>query len=609
MTSLLILDDDPDCGALIAKFAARLGKSAAYFSDPTAFVAAAIAGGRDVDVIVDMQMPRLDGIDVIEQLFEKNFDGRIFLMSGGGRSMLEAGRRVLGGSEGLISGVLPKPFGQNDLKRLLEGEGKVRPTLWETPVFSKADPEPQFDVDSLFENLCPAFQPKIAAGSRRIVGYEVLARLDKADGSALGAEELLGRLKMAGRSDDATWQLSRKAIDWSIENLASDQSLAINFEPDTISNIDLVDQVCAYALDSGLEPEQFVFEITEHQNLPRRLDILRKITKLRTKGFGVAIDDFGVGFSSLQQLSSFPFSEIKIDREFVSRMLEDPIALSVVRAAIQMGSSAGMSCTAEGVEDEETALALEAMGCSALQGFWVSKPLMSEEASAFAMSYQPPANVCEAEQGDGGPDKAAGGYHVAIVDDEAAVRQTLVRGLSRLGFSCRPFCSGKDFLESLESEHFDCCLLDFRMPQIDGLDTLKAIPSNHRGMPVLIFTSHADLKLAVDVMSEGAVDLIEKPSTMKAIAERINERVIASRGLRFKLRLATESKKSLENLTPREREVAALTAEGKSSKEVALVLGLSHRTVEVHRANILKKTNTRNATELTRLYEQASFSD
>lgn len=609
MTSLLILDDDPECGALIAKFAARLGRSAAYFSDPSAFIVAAIAGGGVVDVIVDMQMPELDGIDVIEQLFEKKFDGRIFLMSGRGRSMLEAGRRVLRGNEGLICGVLPKPFGQSDLKRILEGEEQVGPVQWETLVSSKSDPEPQYGVDFLVENIRPAFQPKIAAGNRRIVGYEVLARVDTGDGITLGAEELLSRLKMAGGVDNATWCLSQKAIDWSIENLAPDQCLAVNIEPETISNIDLIDQICAYTLKAGLEPGQFVFEITEHQNLPRRLDILRKITKLRTKGFGVAIDDFGVGFSSLQQFSSFPFSEIKIDREFVSKMLEDPIALSVVRAAIQMGSSAGMSCTAEGVEDEETALALEAMGCSALQGFWVSKPLMPEEAAAFAKSYQLQGNFCEADQEDTRHDNGAGRYHIAIVDDEAAVRQTLVRGLSRLGFSCRPFCSGKDFLESLESDYFDCCLLDFRMPQIDGLDTLKAIPSNHRGMPVLIFTSHADLKLAVDVMSEGAVDLIEKPSTMKAIAERINERVIASRGLRFKLRLATESKKSLESLTPREREVAALTAEGKSSKEVALVLGLSHRTVEVHRANILKKTNTRNATELARLYEQSSFSD
>ena len=98
---------------------------------------------------------------------------------------------------------------------------------------------------------------------------------------------------------------------------------------------------------------------------------------------------------------------------------------------------------------------------------------------------------------------------VAIVDDESGVRQTLVRGLERHGFLCRPFRSGVDFLDSLEFEMPDCVVLDLRMPDLDGMEVLNRIPAEAQGIPIILLTSHGEISLAVEAMQNGAVDFVE----------------------------------------------------------------------------------------------------
>ncbi|WP_370220885.1 response regulator transcription factor [Qipengyuania sp.] len=176
------------------------------------------------------------------------------------------------------------------------------------------------------------------------------------------------------------------------------------------------------------------------------------------------------------------------------------------------------------------------------------------------------------------------------------------------GFLCRPFRSGVDFLESLEFEQPDCIVLDLRMPEMDGLTVLEKLPSETLAIPVIILTSHGDVSLAVKAMKGGAADFVEKPVSIKQFAETIREHIAQSGELRRHLSEIEQSKSLLARLTSRESEIAALIVGGSSNKEIARDLNISPRTVEVHRANIFKKLDVRNAVEFALIFEKAQLS-
>lgn len=197
---------------------------------------------------------------------------------------------------------------------------------------------------------------------------------------------------------------------------------------------------------------------------------------------------------------------------------------------------------------------------------------------------------------------------VAIVDDESDVRQALVRGLEKHGFLCRPFRSGVDFLESLEFELPDCIVLDTQMPEMDGLTVLGQLPTETLAIPVIMLTSQGEIGLAAKAMRSGAADFAQKPVSITQFAGKIGEHIAHSAELRRHLAEIEQSKSLMARLTPRESEIAARVVDGSSNKQIARDLGISPRTVEVHRANIFKKLDVRNAVEFALIFEKAQLS-
>ena len=338
----------------------------------------------------------------------------------------------------------------------------------------------------------------------------------------------------------------------------------------------------------------------------------KSFTKLRVAGYGIAIDDFGIGFSSLKQLSDFPFSELKIDGNFVARMEQEERAAEIVRAMVRLAKRTGILCTAERVETESAAQILEEAGCDQLQGFWTGRPAPADEAARLvsdaARTDRKKVESLLSASPDQSDDDTKSRPLVAIVDDESGVRQTLVRGLERQGFACRPYRSGVDFLESLEFELPDCVILDMRMPEMNGMAVLESVPDEAQAVPIIILTSHGEISLAVEAMKNGAVDFIEKPVSIKEFARKINEHIAHSIELRRQVDEVERNKSLIALLTSRESEIAAQIVDGNSNKEIARTLDISPRTVEVHRANIFKKLGVRNAVEFTLIFEKANLS-
>ena len=194
---------------------------------------------------------------------------------------------------------------------------------------------------------------------------------------------------------------------------------------------------------------------------------------------------------------------------------------------------------------------------------------------------------------------------VAIVDDQRDVRTTIGRGLGRLGYRCHPFASGKDLLDALDYLEPDCVLLDFRMPQMDGMETLRAFPASKKHIPVIFFTSHGDIPLAVQAMKSGAVDFVEKPGTFKLIAAKIDAALSSGSTAQQQSVSMRESRQRVESLTPREQQVMVLACQGLSSRDIAEQLGLSIRTIDSHRYHAIGKLGESKLVNIMRILEEA----
>jgi EAL domain-containing protein (putative c-di-GMP-specific phosphodiesterase class I) len=167
-------------------------------------------------------------------------------------------------------------------------------------------------------------------------------------------------------------------------------SVAVNVSPRQMENSEQLFQAVQLALErSGLAPNRLELEITESSLLSHESHVLQTLHRLRAIGIRIAIDDFGTGYSSLGQLRSFPFDRIKIDKSFIVSLGQSVDATAVIRAIAALGIGLGMTTTAEGVETQEQAAAVEADGCTDIQGFLISKPIPPSHIDALIRQYMP----------------------------------------------------------------------------------------------------------------------------------------------------------------------------------------------------------------------------
>lgn len=190
---------------------------------------------------------------------------------------------------------------------------------------------------------------------------------------------------------------------------------------------------------------------------------------------------------------------------------------------------------------------------------------------------------------------------IHIVDDEDSVRRSAGFMLKTSGFLVQPWSSGVEFLKDVRNVEPGCILLDVRMPEMDGLEVQKTLHERGVTMPVIILTGHGDIGIAVRAMKAGAVDFIEKPFEKEVLLNAIAaafERLDATgeAGAR-----AEEAAVVLGALSPREREVLEGLAQGLPNKTIAYDLGISARTVEVHRANVMSKLGARSLSDALRI--------
>lgn len=193
------------------------------------------------------------------------------------------------------------------------------------------------------------------------------------------------------------------------------------------------------------------------------------------------------------------------------------------------------------------------------------------------------------------------GPTVFVVDDEPSVRDSLRLLLKSVGLPTQLMGSAAEFLASYKPNHPGCLVLDVRMPAMSGLELQQELNLRGATIPVIFITGHGDVPMAVEAMQHGAFDFLQKPFRDQDLIDRIQRALATDAKTRGELKERDRIRERLESLTPREREVLALMAQGKPNKVMAYELGVSQRTVEIHRSRVMEKSGADSLAQLVRM--------
>jgi RNA polymerase sigma factor (sigma-70 family) len=194
---------------------------------------------------------------------------------------------------------------------------------------------------------------------------------------------------------------------------------------------------------------------------------------------------------------------------------------------------------------------------------------------------------------------------VFIVDDDPSIRFAMQALMDSVNLQHEIFASADEFLEKVTDQRPGCLVLDIRMPGLGGLELQEELLQRGNTVPIIFITGHGDVPMAVDAMQKGAVDFIQKPFRDQDLLDRIREALTTDKERREEQQKHAEVADRLARLTNREREVFDLVVTGKPNKVIAYELGVSQRTVEIHRARVMEKMQARSLADLVKMHMNA----
>ena len=336
-------------------------------------------------LILDLQMPKVDGIEVIRHLAKMENSPELILMSGQDSAVLSAAENLAVAHALVVRGTLEKPLSIARLSSLLEPQTVIRRTKLTGDLKSVAR---DVSVEELREALdldqfVLRYQPKeeFAVAGALKYSAECLVRWQHPTQGLIYPDRFIALIERQGWMPDLTTIVFNQAIrqqrQWQKDGLQI--NLSINVSASDITSLTLPETISRLLADNELDTATITLEVTETELMGELTTSLDVLTRLRLKGVSLSIDDFGTGYSSLLQLFRMPFSELKIDQSFVSKMVVDMEALAIVKACILLGEQFNMRIVAEGVEDRATKELLAELGCQVVQGYFIAKPMAAEE--------------------------------------------------------------------------------------------------------------------------------------------------------------------------------------------------------------------------------------
>ncbi|HEY0341217.1 MAG TPA: EAL domain-containing response regulator [Steroidobacteraceae bacterium] len=389
---ILLLDDEPFMLELLSRLLSQLGYRCvvACTSGSDAIQQMSVPHpGFDL-IVLDINMPDMDGIEFIRRLGRSHYGGSVVLLSGESDRMLESIEKLLKTHRLASLGHLQKPLRRDAFLALM-----ARLTVSTGLVSSSHGGEPPYGLQELRaalvnRELVNYYQPKVSLLTGAVVGMECLVRWDHPRHGLVPPDRFIE----AAEEHNLIRELSHYVLTAAMNQVrlwrraGQRFSVAVNISMLDLTVLDFPDVVATMAADAGIEPAMITLEVTEGKATQHFCTTLDVLSRLRLKRFRLAIDDFGIGHSTLAKLRDLPFDEIKIDGGFVHGAAGDATLRTICGASLRMARQLGMQTVAEGIEDRDDWNLVRQLGCEVGQGHFIGHPMPAAAVESWIADWR-----------------------------------------------------------------------------------------------------------------------------------------------------------------------------------------------------------------------------
>jgi EAL domain-containing protein (putative c-di-GMP-specific phosphodiesterase class I)/CheY-like chemotaxis protein len=391
---VLVAEDHEFQRKTLVRMLSGLGvKSVRDAADGKAALAIFTDRASPVDIIIsDLEMPGMDGMEFMRHVGQANQPVSVILSSALDPALVSSVQEMTRAYGITLLGAIEKPVTPEKLRVLLDKYAPPKPRA-PRPA---AQPLPLLEIRRGLNarEFEPFFQPKVGLRDGTVVGAEALARWRHPQKGLIAPYFFIGPMEESGMIDELTWQILEKAAracrDWVEQGMQI--SVSVNLSLKSLDEPGLAERITERVAAPGLAAKHMVLEITESAAMTDVAKALENLARLRMKGFALSIDDYGTGYSSMQQLSRIPFSELKIDQSFVFGALEKEADKVILASSLEMARKLKLKSVAEGIETRAHWNLLQGLGCDVAQGYFIAKPMELGAFRDWALEWRPPGD-------------------------------------------------------------------------------------------------------------------------------------------------------------------------------------------------------------------------
>jgi len=326
-------------------------------------------------VVLDLQMAGADGIEILRWIAQHEHKAGVIIVSGADKRILSSARDFAQEIGLKVVGLLEKPFSIAAMRKSFQS------------LVSAAGEVGHADIVAALANdeFTLVYQPKVSTSDGEVLGVEALARWRHPSGEFLSPDRFLAMVEDSPLIDDFSDWVAREAVGAMVRwrSTGLELPVAINLSVRNLDNASWPERLSNLCRKAGVAESMLELEVTETATMGDAQRALEVLTRLRLKGFSLALDDFGTGHSSLTRLQRLPIASVKIDKSFVSNCIDDHDSAAIVRAVIGLAHALDLKVTAEGAENARTCELLRELGCDAVQGYHIARPMAADELESW----------------------------------------------------------------------------------------------------------------------------------------------------------------------------------------------------------------------------------